>query len=74
MFEQIKEILVEELQIDPSKITMEADLTNDLSMNSLELADLVLICEEQFNIEIKDDEIHKFISVGDVVNYLSSLK
>ena len=73
MFEQIKEILVEEMQLDPKSITMEADLTRDLGMNSLELADLVLICEEHFNVEIKDDEIHKFVCVGDVVNYLSGV-
>ncbi|MCL2517443.1 MAG: acyl carrier protein [Oscillospiraceae bacterium] len=73
MFETIKKILVEDLQIDPDEITMESELINDLGINSLELADLVLLCEERFDIEIKDDDIHKFISVGDVVNYLSEI-
>ena len=73
MFETIKKILVEDLQIDPDEITMESELINDLGINSLELADLVLLCEEKFDIEIKDDDIHKFISVGDVVNYLSEI-
>lgn len=73
MFETIKKILIEDLQIDPDEITMEVELINDLGINSLELADLVLMCEEKFGIEIKDDDIHKFITVGDVVNYLSEI-
>ena len=49
MFDKVKEILVDEL----------------------ELADLVLLCEEKFNIEIGDEVVHKFITVGDVVDYLT---
>jgi len=73
MFDTIKKILTEDLQINPAEITMDAELINDLGINSLELADLVLMCEERFGIEIKDDDIHKFITVGDVVNYLSEV-
>ena len=71
MFEKVKELLVEELQVDPADVSMEAELIGDLGINSLELADLVLNCEEKFDIEIDDEEIHKFVTVGDVVNYLS---
>ena len=73
MFEKLKALLVEELQIDESEITMEAELTNDLNINSIELADLVMICEDKFGIEINDDDIRKFTTVGDVVNYLENL-
>lgn len=73
MFEKVKEILVEDLQLTESDITMEAELISDLGINSLELADLILMCEEKFGIEIKDDDIHKFITVGDVVNYLTEV-
>lgn len=73
MFEKIKEILVEEMQVDPDNITMEAELVNDLGVNSLELADLILLCEEKFDIEINDEDIHKFITVSDVVAYLDNL-
>ena len=73
MFEQVKNLLIDELQIEAADITMDAELVNDLGINSLELADLVLLCEERFHIEINDEEIHKFISVGDVVNYLEKL-
>ena len=73
MFEKLKNILVEELSLNPDDITMTSELANDLGINSLELADLVLMCEERYNIEISDDEIHKFITVGDVVDYLSNI-
>ena len=73
MFEKVKEILVGDLQLSESDIKMEAELISDLGINSLELADLILMCEEKFNIEIKDDDIHKFITVGDVVNYLTDV-
>ena len=73
MFEQIKDLLVDELSVNPGDITPDAELVNDLGINSLELADLVLMCEERYTIEISDDEIHKFITVGDVVDYLSNI-
>jgi acyl carrier protein len=45
-------------------------LINDLGINSLELADLILLCEEKFGLEVKDDDIQRFITVADVVAYL----
>ena len=73
MFEKLKTLFVEELQIDEADITMDAELIKDLGINSIELADLVMLCEEKFDIEIEDEDIHKFVTVGDVVNYLESL-
>ena len=70
MFEQVKTILVEDLRVNEDEIKPEAELIADLGINSLELADMILLCEERFGIEINDDDIHKFITVGDVVNYL----
>jgi len=70
MFETLKNILVEELQLDPDEITPEAELANDLGINSIELADLIMLCEDKFEIEIEDDDIHKFITINDVVKYL----
>lgn len=71
MFEKIKNILVEELQIKESDITPEAELVNDLGINSLELADLIMVFEETFDLEISENDIRKFLTVGDIVNYLS---
>ena len=51
---------------------MEAELSGDLGINSLELADLVYLCEEKFNVVIDDEDLHKFITVGDVVRYLEA--
>jgi acyl carrier protein len=73
MYEKFVDILVEELQIDRKDITMEAELSNDLGINSIELYELVAICEDKFGIEFDDDSARKFITVGDVVNYLESL-
>ncbi len=71
MFEELKKILVEEFSIDEEKITLEAEFVNDLGINSLELADLVFICEDKFNVTFEEDDLHTFITVGDVVNYLA---
>ena len=70
MFERLKNILVEELSLNPDDVTLTAELANDLGVNSLELADLVLVCEDEFGVEFNEEDIHKFITVGDVVEYL----
>lgn len=70
MFETLKNLLVEELQIDADEIKPESELANDLGINSIELADLVMLCEDKFDLEIADEDLHKFITIGDVVTYL----
>ena len=72
MFETLKSILVEELQLEPDEITMESELANDLGVNSIELADLIMLCEDKFGVEIEDEDIHKFVTIGDVVAYLEA--
>lgn len=73
MFDKVKQILMDELQLDENEITLEAELSKDLGINSIELADLVMMCEEKFDIEISEDDANEFITVGDVVKYLESL-
>lgn len=73
MFEKVKNLLVSKLQIQESEITPDSELVNDLGINSLELADLVTECEDEFNIEIDDDSIRKFVTVRDVVTYLEGV-
>lgn len=73
MFEKLKELLVDELQIDASDITPEAKLSTDLGINSIELADLIMLCEDKFGIEIKDEDIRGFVTIADVVEYLEHL-
>jgi len=72
MFENLKKFLVEELHVKAEDITMDAELSGDLGINSLELADLVYLCEEKFNVVIDDDELNNFVTVGDVVRYLET--
>ena len=74
MFEQFKELLIEEFQVDEDKITLDAELSGDLAINSIELAELILRCEEEFGIDIQEEEMHKFVTVGDVVDYLNPLE
>ena len=74
MFEKFADLLVDELQIDRNDITAEAELSGDLGINSIELANLVMLCEDTFGIEIDDNDIRKFTTVGDVVAYLETLE
>lgn len=72
MFDKVKALLVEELNVKPEDITLEAELSGDLGINSLELADMLYLCEEKFGIVIDDEDVHSFITVGDVVAYLQN--
>ena len=72
MFETLKNLLVEELQLDPDEIKPESELANDLGINSIELADLIMMCEDKFGVEIEDDDIHNFVTIADVAGYLES--
>ena len=57
MYDRIKDVLVSKLQLNENEITPDSELVNDLGINSLELADLVMECEEEFDIEIDDNSI-----------------
>ena len=72
MYDKLKKVLVEEMSINPDDITMDAELINDIGFNSLELADLVVLCEEKFDIVFKDSDLPSLLTVGDVVNYLEN--
>lgn len=73
MFEKLKALLVDELQVDESLVTMDAELSKDLNINSIGLADLVMMCEDKFGVEISEEDSNRFQTVGDVVHYLESL-
>ena len=70
MFEEVKAMMVEILSIPEETIVPEAKLEADLGINSLELAELAFQCEEKYNMEFKDEDIHTLITVGDVVAYI----
>lgn len=74
MFEKIKAMLVDEFDIKESDIKPESELSQDLGINSVELMDLAMRCEEEFDIQFPDDDIHKFNTVSDIASYIENLK
>lgn len=72
MFTKLKQILIDEMEIEEDLITPDAELMNDLGFNSLELADLVVLCEDRFGIEFEEEALPTLITVGDVVAYLEN--
>ena len=73
MFEKIKKLLVEEMGIDEKLITPDAKLIADLELNSLELAEFILSCEEEFKVSIEDNDLKKLVCINDIVKYLENL-
>jgi len=71
-FEKVQEIVAEKLGIEKSKITMEASFIDDLGADSLDTVELIMKMEEDFGIEIPDEEAEKLKTVGEVVKYLDS--
>lgn len=74
MFEQIKEILINELNIEPEKITPDTELITGLGMNSLELADLIVMCEDRFGLVFEDEDLPSLLTLADVASYIETHK
>ena len=70
MFERVKKILIDTLDIDEASITLESELEKDLGINSLDVYELVVSFEEEFNIEIEDETARTFVTVEDIVKFL----
>lgn len=70
MFEKVKDIIVEQLGVEPDDVTMEASFVNDLGADSLDIVELIMALEEEFNMEIPDEEAEKIANVGDIVEYI----
>jgi acyl carrier protein len=69
-FERVRAIIVDQLGVDPSEVTMEANFRDDLEADSLDLVELIMAFEEEFGGEISDEEAQKILSVGDAVHFL----
>ena len=74
IFDQLKEIMVDELGIDGSEIKPESVLLSDLDINSLALMHLVMVVEEKYNIFLDEERLRDIKTVGDVVSYVAELK
>ena len=72
VFEKVREILCELLDIDVDEVTLDTDLVKDLGADSLDLVDFVTTLEDEFDKEIPDEEIENIKTVGDVVSYIEN--
>jgi len=71
-FDRVRDIVVEMLGADPTKVTMESRFREDLEADSLDLVELIMRIEEEFNGEISDDEAQKITTVGEAVTYIDT--
>ena len=71
-YDKVKEIIIDKLGVEDSKITMEARFIDDLGADSLDTVELIMQFEEEFSIEIPDEEAENLLSVGQAVNYISN--
>tara|TARA_B100001971_G_C17971795_1_gene422771 strand:+ start:294 stop:530 length:237 start_codon:yes stop_codon:yes gene_type:complete len=71
-YDKIKEIIIDKLGVEDGKITMEATFINDLGADSLDTVELIMQFEEEFSIEIPDDEAEGLLSVGQALDYISN--
>ena len=70
VFEKVKNIIVEQLGATESSVTMEASFIDDLGADSLDIVELIMALEEEFDTEIPDTDAEKVVTVGDVVDYI----
>lgn len=69
-FEKIREIIVEQLGVEESAVTLETSLMKDLEADSLDAVEIIMAIEDEFEIEVPDEEAEKFQSIGDIVKYV----
>ena len=70
VFEKVKSILIDQLDVEEEKVTPEASIADDLGAASLDIVDLVMSLEEEFDLEIPDDQVENIKTVGDIVKYI----
>lgn len=74
VFERVKDIIVEQLDVEESQVTMEASFAEDLDADSLDVVELVMELEDEFDMEIADEEAEKISTVGHAVDYIDNLQ
>lgn len=73
-FDRVKKIVVDRLGVDESAVAMEASFKDDLGADSLDVVELVMELEDEFDLEISDEDAEKITTVGEVVKYIESHK
>ena len=71
MLEKMKEIIADQLGVSEDEVTLEASFKEDLDADSLDLFELVMALEEEYDVEIPSDDLAELNTVGDVINYLT---
>ncbi len=71
-FEKVQKLIAQQFSIDPAKVTLESDLVKDLGADSLDIADMIMTLEDEFNVVIPDDRANEFLIVGKIVEYIDS--
>ncbi|MFW5770319.1 MAG: acyl carrier protein [Spirochaetota bacterium] len=71
-FDKIKKIIVDQLGVDDSEVTPEASFVDDLGADSLDTVELVMALEEEYGIEIPDEDAEKLLTVEDVIKYIEA--
>ena len=74
IFDKIKDIIIEQLQVEESEVNMDTNLMKDLSADSLHAAEIIMAIEDEYGIEIPDEEAEKMQTVGDLVRYVEENK
>jgi len=74
ILDRVKKIVIDRLGVDEDKVTLEASFKEDLGADSLDVVELVMELEDEFDLEISDEDAEKITTVGEVVNYISSHK
>lgn len=70
-FERVRDIIIDQLGVEPDEVTLEANFRDDLEADSLDLVELIMRFEEEFGGEISDEQAQKIVTVGDAVTFLS---
>ena len=72
IFEKLKDIIAEQLSVDADKVTLEANIQEDLDADSLDIVDLITTIEDEFDISIPDDAVEEIKTVNDIVTYVEN--
>ncbi len=72
VFEKVKEIIVEQLNVAENTVTLESSFIDDLGADSLDIVELIMALEEEFDMEIPDADAEKIVTVNDVVEYIKN--